>query len=294
MRVDVLPQALLRLAVEVDHLLDVHDVVFDEVHHVAHRATVDAVVHGDHGVVLVPTPVLVPSQLGAEEAAVRLLGKGGVQVHEVGAVIGHAANIARGAHLARHLVVAHLVGDAVRDDLPAAMAVERDGVGEEDGERLVLLAHALQALAHEPTHDALPRVLGVRADARDESHLVDGLIDVHLERVDRELRDKLVAVVAPQDVGALDDGELGLLDGVVAPAVGHELLLRHLEGVAQKRVVLVEVVHCEVADGVGKGLRGWFLLQVRRGVCAHGYQIPSGCSGPHGVRGRYARRSNSP
>lgn len=35
MGMDILPQAFLGLAVEVDHLLDVHDVVFDEVDHVA-------------------------------------------------------------------------------------------------------------------------------------------------------------------------------------------------------------------------------------------------------------------
>ena len=268
---DVLPQTLLRLAVEVDHLLDVHDVIFDEVHHVAHGLVLDVVVHGDHGVVLVPAPVFVPRQRVAEQAPVRLLGKRGVQVHEVEVVVRHAAHITRGPHAARYLVVAYLVRDLVGDNLPAAMAIQRDGVGEENGERLVLIAHAHETLAHKPAHDALTGVLRVGGNARDETDLVDGLVNVHLQRVDGKLRDKAVAVVASQDVGALDDRELGLLDGVVAPTVGHKLLLGHLEGVAQQRVVLVEVVYREVADNVGKGV-------ILRFVCvgsAHIYQVPS-------------------
>ena len=201
----------------------------------------------------------------------RLLGKRGVQVHEVEVVIGYAAHVTRGSHATRYLVVAHLVRNLVGNDLPAAVAVQRDGVREENGERLVLLAHAHKALAHKPAHDALASILRVGGNTRDETDLVDGLVNVHLQRVDGKLRDKAVTVVAPQDVGTLDDRELGLLDGVVAPTVGHKLLLGHLEGIAQQRVVLVEVIHREVADDVRKAV-------ILRFVCvgsAHIYQVPS-------------------
>ena len=42
----------MRLVVEIDHLLDVHDVVLDEIDHVAARFTRHIVVDGDNGVVV--------------------------------------------------------------------------------------------------------------------------------------------------------------------------------------------------------------------------------------------------
>ena len=68
--VDVLPQALLCLAVQVDHFLDVHDVVFDEVDHVAAGLILDVVVDRNIGIVLVPAPVFLPRQCIPEQAAV--------------------------------------------------------------------------------------------------------------------------------------------------------------------------------------------------------------------------------
>ena len=51
--VDILPQAFLCLAVEVDHLLDMHDIVLDEVDHIAAGLIFPVVVDGHVGVVLI-------------------------------------------------------------------------------------------------------------------------------------------------------------------------------------------------------------------------------------------------
>ena len=86
--------------------------------------------------------------------------------------------------------------------------------------------------------------------ARHEADRVDRVVDVHLQRVGRKLRDEHVLVEAAQHVRALQHGELRLLDLVVPPARFRQLLLRHLKGVAQKRVVLFQVIRRQVTDSV--------------------------------------------
>ena len=71
MGMDILPQAFLGLAVEVDHLLDVHDVVFDEVDHVAAGLILDVVVDRNIGIVLVPAPVFLPGKVVPVETVVK-------------------------------------------------------------------------------------------------------------------------------------------------------------------------------------------------------------------------------
>ena len=58
-------------------------------------------------------------------------------------------------------------------------------------------------------------------------------MDVHIQRIDGELRDELALVEAAPDVGAFQDGELGLLDVLVLP---------DLEGVPQQTVILIEIL----------------------------------------------------
>ena len=121
--VDVLPQALLCLAVQVDHFLDVHDVVLDQVHHVAAGFVLYIIIDGDIGVILVPAPVLLPGQCVAEQAPVGDGGKMGVQLVELGVVPGDAPHITGGRHLGGDLPVLDVVGDLVGDDLPPQVVV---------------------------------------------------------------------------------------------------------------------------------------------------------------------------
>ena len=95
MRADVFPQPLARFHIEIDHLLDIHDIVFDEIDHVTARQVVVPVIDGDGGVVLVPFPVFVPGEVVAEEAAMRLLCELRVQIHEVGVLPGDTPDVSR-------------------------------------------------------------------------------------------------------------------------------------------------------------------------------------------------------
>ena len=73
---DVVPKTLLGLPVEVDHLLDVHHILLDQVDHVSEGLPLLAVVHRDGGVIGVPSPVLLPGGGVPQEASVRAQGEG--------------------------------------------------------------------------------------------------------------------------------------------------------------------------------------------------------------------------
>lgn len=125
MGADVFPQPFPGVDVEINHFLDVHDVVFQQIHHVSGRGVVIVVVEGDGGVVHIPAPVLLPRQVVAQQAAVSLRGEDVVQPFEVGIVLLHPAHIAADADFARQLVVLDPEGHLVGDDLPAPVPVER-------------------------------------------------------------------------------------------------------------------------------------------------------------------------
>ena len=67
----ILPQSLLCLAVQIDHLFDMHNIVFDEVYHESAWLVLCIVIDRNICIVLIPTPVLFPCQSIAEQAAVR-------------------------------------------------------------------------------------------------------------------------------------------------------------------------------------------------------------------------------
>ena len=248
--VDVLPQAFLRLAVQIDHFLDVHDVVLDEVDHVAAGLVLDVVIDGHIGVVLVPAPVFLPREAVAEQAPMGDGRKVGVQLMELGVVPGDAADVAGRFDLGGDLPVLDVERDLVGDDLPPQMMVQRDGIRVEQREGFALLVHLGQALDHQLFHDALPGVLRVGADAGDKADMVHRIVDVHLQRVDRKLRDEVFAIEAAQHIGALQHRELGLLDLIVLPAGGGQFLFRDLKSIPQQRVVLVQILRFEVAGGI--------------------------------------------
>ena len=126
------------------------------------------------------------------------------------------------------------------------MMVQRDGIGIQQGKALALLVHLGQPLDHQPLHDAVAGVLRVGAYAGDEAHMVHGVVDVHLQRVDCELGHQTVPIEAAQHVGTFQHRELGLLDLIVLPAGGGQLFFRDLEGIAQKRVVLVQIIGLQI------------------------------------------------
>ena len=241
-----LPQTALSLVIQRYHLLDVHDVVIDKVHHVAVRLV--RVVYRDLRVVLVPAPVFLPGKVVPVETAVGLLREFRVKIHELPVVPLDPAHVTRLLDLARYLRVLYDVGHLVGDYLPAEPPVERYRVGIQQRKRAVVLTHAGEALYHKALHNAVTSVLRVCANAGHESNRVLHVVDVHFQWVNGELRHKVVAVKAAEHVRALEHRELRALYLVVLPAGLGKLLLRDLECVSQQCVVLVDIVNRQRSD----------------------------------------------
>ena len=72
-----------------------HDIVLDQIDHIAGRRIVHVVVNGDERVVLVPAPVFLPGEAVSEQTAVGRAGEARVQIHEIAVFPIDAANIAR-------------------------------------------------------------------------------------------------------------------------------------------------------------------------------------------------------
>ena len=250
MGMDILPQAFLGLAVEVDHLLDVHDVVFDEVDHVAAGLILDVVVDRNIGIVLVPAPVFLPGQTVAEQTAVGDGRKVGVQLMELGIIPADAPDIAGSLDLGGDLPVLDVERDLVGNDLPAQMMVQRNAVRVKQGEGFALFVHLGQALDHQVLHNALPGVLRVGADTGDKAHMVDRIVDVHFQRIDGKLGHQRVSIKAAQYIGTFQHRELGLLDLIVLPACGSQLFFRDLKGVAEQCVVLIQILRFQITGQI--------------------------------------------
>ena len=77
--------------------------------------------------------------------------------------------------------------------------------------------------------------------------MVHRIVDVHLQRVDCELRNEGVPIEAAQHIGAFQHREFRLLDLIVLPAGRVQLFLRDLKGVAEQGVVLIQILGFQIA-----------------------------------------------
>ena len=82
------------------------------------------------------------------------------------------------------------------------------------------MTHVTETLAHELLHDALAAVFRIGTDTGDKAYRVDRTVDIHFQGIDSHLGDKGLVIKTAQNVCALQNGELGLFDLVVAPATG--------------------------------------------------------------------------
>ena len=71
---------------------------------------------------------------------------------------------------------------------------------------------------HQPLHDAAAGILRIRAHSGNKADGIHHAVDVHLQRIDRDLRYQIVSVEAAQHVRTLQHRELGLLDFIILPA----------------------------------------------------------------------------
>ena len=113
MRSNKFPQSILRFAGKIDHLLDVHHIVFDEINHISAGLLVCVIINRHNRIVLVPAPIFVPRQRVSKQAAMRHGCKLHMQIAEILIFPGYAAHIARRGRLHRNLTVLHGIGDFV-------------------------------------------------------------------------------------------------------------------------------------------------------------------------------------
>ena len=171
-----------------------------------------------------------------------------MQFHEIGIVPGNAADIAGYVDVFRKLDIADAVGHLVRDDFPTPVAVERDRIGIEQGKRLPVFAHFRQSPLHQSRHESHAGIFRVSRDTGDESDGADDGMDVHVERIDRELGNKCVAVETAPDVGSFEYRKFGLLDAVFFPTVFLKGFFGDLKGVTEQCIVLIQIVRCQFTD----------------------------------------------
>ena len=114
----------------------------------------------------------------------------------------------------------------------------------------MLFAHVRQTLEHQLFHDAAPCKLWVGTHRCDKGDRIRCPVNVHFQRISCKLRYEIFTGEASHDIGALQYGELGLLDLIVLPAGLKKLLLCDLECVAKQRVVLIQIVRCQIASAL--------------------------------------------
>ena len=112
----------------------------------------------------------------------------------------------------------------------------------------MLFAHVRQTLEHQLFHDAAPCKLRVGAYGCDKGDRIRCPVNVHFQRISCKLRYEIFTGEASHDIGALQYRELGLLDLIVLPAGLKKLLLRDLECIAKQRILLIQIVRCQIAD----------------------------------------------
>ena len=169
---------------------------------------VRVIVDCDKRIILFPAPVFLPGNAVAEQAAVRGLRKSIVQIHKRLIVPFHTVDHAGRIDRRGDLPILDDIGDLVGNDLPAAPAVERNGIRIQKRKRFVLAAHMRKAAIHQLLHDALAGILRIGAHTRHKADRINLAIDVHLQRIDCELRRKRLSIEAADHVRAVKDREL--------------------------------------------------------------------------------------
>ena len=87
----------------------------------------------------------------------------------------------------RHLRVLDGVRHLIGNDFPSEIPVERNRVGIEKRKGTVVFPHARETPDHQLFHDALAGVFRVGADAGDKTDGIADTVDIHVQRINREL-----------------------------------------------------------------------------------------------------------
>ena len=117
------------------------------------------------------------------------------------------------------------------------------------------MAHMVKAFQHKLLHYAPSCIFGICANAGDETDGVHGTIYIHLQRINRYLRYKVIMIKTAYNIGAFQYRELGLLYFFILPTALIQFLLCYLKSVAQKRVILLQIIRGKITYFVFAALR---------------------------------------
>ena len=187
MCVNIFPQTKLRLPVQIDHFLNVHDIGVDQIDHIAVRNSILRVIDGHHRIILIPSPVFFPRQIVAEQTAVCFLRKAGMQLHKLSVIPLYTSHISGFFVFAGDLRVLDHISHFVGDDLPSKPPVQRYRIRVKQGKGFMCFPHPGQSMNHQSFHNPMPCILRVGADTGHKPDTVPYPENIHIQRIYRKL-----------------------------------------------------------------------------------------------------------
>ena len=273
MRGNIIPQTIIGFDVQIDHFLDMEDLIRNVIDDIAERLMFFIIIDGDDHVVVFPAPVFVPGQAVADQGAVALDGEIGIYVMKILRVLADPFHHALHRTGLRQLSIPDGKGDFVRYDLPAHLPVKGNRVRVEEGDRKFLLMHVVDGPAHQGMDQTTPGIFRVGGDASDASHIHDIVVNVHFHGINHDHGRQPVLVKPSENIGLLQHGPLGGYEFILLPASLKELIGGHLKGVGEKGVELLQIAVVQLAHpeislrlqinvGIGRICRGYAFVVI--------------------------------
>ena len=220
-----------------------HDIVFDQIDHKSAWLVLGVIVNCHVRIVLIPAPVFLPRQCIPEQAAVCDGCKMRMQLMKIGIVPVHTPYIPGCFYFRRNLPILDIERNFIGYDLPAQMMIQRYGIWIQEGKRSSLLFHMFQTLIHQFFHNALPGIFRICTNTRNKSNGKYLPVYIHFQWIYGKLGNQGIPIKTSQHIRTLQYRELRLFDLFIFPSGCRQFILRYLKGIAQQRVVLIQILH---------------------------------------------------
>ena len=100
-----------------------------------------------------------------------------------------------------------------------------------------------QTLIHQFFHNALPGIFRICTNTCNKSNGKYLPVYIHFQWIYGKLGNQGIPVKTSQHIRTLQYRKLRLFDLFIFPSGCRQLILRYLKGIAQQRVVLIQVLH---------------------------------------------------
>ena len=238
---DVIPESIIGFQVQIDHFLNMEDLVGNIVSNIAKRLMLPAVVNSNDHIIIVPSPVFFPGKGVTDHTAVPLKGKVGMYIMIIFRIQTDTFYHTGNRPCLGKLYILYIEGKLVRADFPAHFPVEGNGVGAEKGEWHLLFVHIIKHPAHEGVDQASSGIFRIGCHTGDTAHVHNVVMDIDLHMVDNDHGSQPVLIEPADDIGLLQDGTLGIFDLILCPAGFKQFLGCDLESVLQQGIELIQI-----------------------------------------------------